>query len=197
MSQFRLLVNLRRPHFTTSITAAKRAGQLGSWAMLQKNSFFEMEAAFLYFTANWSLFTFASHLAAGEGKFREVTQEGRGRHEFGSHCNQQSPQAHSKNRSKCSWGLGAGSYCPLPGALQSLASPLLPILVSMTVRIWCRGSSKHVFVHLLITALTELLLVGAGLRKPGAELCQGRYVDSSNELSEDRNRGRDLDVIRR
>lgn len=128
--------------------------------MLQETPFFQTEAALLRFTANLSLFTFASHLAAREGKLREVTQEERGCHEFGSHCSQ-SPQAHSRNKARCSWG-GGRSYCPLPRALQSLASPLLSITMSVSVSVLPWDRSKHVFVYLLITTLTELPLVGAG-----------------------------------
>lgn len=67
-------------------------------------------------------------------------------------------------------------------ALWSPASALLSLTVSMSANVLCCDSSKHVFVPLLITALSELLLAGAGLRNPGAELRQAGCVDSLNEL---------------
>lgn len=67
-------------------------------------------------------------------------------------------------------------------ALRSPASVLLSLTVSMSANVLRCDSSKHVFVSLLITALSELLLAGAGLRNPGAELRQARCVDSLNEL---------------
>lgn len=89
------------------------------------------------------------------------------------------------NTSRCGWDRWGGGRVVLLSADRALWSPasaLLSLTVSMSANVLCCDSSKHVFVPLLITALSELLLAGAGLRNPGAELRQAGCVDSLNEL---------------